>query len=602
MTLNIRENPKTPSSIKLSGSALRVLEKRYLKKDTYGNVVETPEEMFRRVAKAIATAELNYDRDADIGEKEEEFYKLMAGLEFLPNSPTLLNAGRQQGQLSSCFAVPIEDSIESIFNAVKYTAVIQKSGGGTGFSYSKLRPARTLGESAGGIVGGPVSFLAVFSTTTDAVKQGGIRRGCNIGVLSVNHPDILKFITAKDDPNALTNFCLAVAVTNDFMEAVRAGDDYDLVDPQVNTVVGKLSAREVFNRIVIQSWKTGDPGMIFIDRINQDNPTPHLGRIEHVSGCAEQPLLPYESCVLGSINLTRMLTTIAGTAEVDYLKLGQTVRLAVNFLDNIIDINKFPLPQVEEITRKTRKIGLGVMGFADMLIQLGVPYDSEEALKVAADVGRFINEEARQASEVLASKRGVFPAFKGSKFDVAGGYRPRNATRTTIAPTGTLSLIAGCSHSIEPHYAMVYVRNILEGEQWLEVNPRFEEVAKKNGFYSDELLKQLIAGKGLDTLECVPDRVKRLFVTTHRIKPEWHVKMQATFQSYTDNAVSKMINLPQQANQEDIANIFMMAYEYGLKGVTNYRDGSREIQSLCTNEVGLDLVCKYISDNDNYSD
>jgi len=600
MTLNIRANPKTIADVSLSSIALRVLEKRYLKKDIHGNVAETPEEMFRRVAKTVAAAELIYDPEADVRVKEEEFYELMASLEFLPNSPTLLNADREQGQLSSCFAVPIEDSIESVFDAVKYTAVIQKSGGGTGFSFSELRPAIDLGKSAGGIVGGPVSFISVFSTTTDAVKQGGIRRGCNIGVLNVNHPDILKFITAKDDPNALTNFCIAVAVTTEFMNAVKAGDDYDLVDPQTNDVVGELNARDVFDRIAIQSWNTGDPGMIFIDRINQDNPTPNLGRIEHVSGCAEQPLLPYESCNLGSINLSRILATVAGTAEIDYKKLAQTVRSAVNFLDNVIDVNKLPLPQIEKITKMTRKIGLGVMGFADMLIELGVPYDSEEALRLAADIGRFINEKARKASEVLAIKRGVFPAFKGSKYDVAGGYRPRNATRTTIAPTGTLSLIAGCSHSIEPHYAMVYVRNILEGEQWLEVNHYFEEVAKKDGFYSDELLKQLVAGKGLDTLECVPDRVKRLFVTTHRIKPEWHVRMQAAFQINTDNAVSKMINLPQHANQEDIADIFMMAYEHGLKGVTNYRDSSRKLQSLCTNEVGLDLVCRYISGKDNF--
>lgn len=599
MLVNIRANPITLSSVKLNSSALRVLEKRYLAKDIHGNIVETPGEMFRRVAKTVAAAELIYDREADIRVKEEEFYNLMVNLEFLPNSPTLLNAGREQGQLSSCFAVPIEDSIESIFNAVKYTAVIQKSGGGTGFSFSELRPAKGLGKSAGGIVGGPVSFLSVFSTTTDAVKQGGIRRGCNIGVLNVNHPDILKFIMAKDDPNALTNFCIAVAVTTEFMNAVKAGDDYDLVDPQTKDVVGKLNARDVFDRIAIQSWKTGDPGMIFIDRINQDNPTPNLGRIEHVSGCAEQPLLPYESCNLGSINLARMLTTAVGTTEIDYKKLARTVRSAVNFLDNVIDVNKLPLPQIEKITKMTRKIGLGVMGFADMLIQLGVPYNSEEALRIAADVSRFISDKALQTSEVLASKRGVFPAFKGSKYDVAGGYRPRNATRTTIAPTGTLSLIAGCSHSIEPHYAMVYVRNILEDEQLLEVNPHFEEVAKREGFYSDELLKQLVTGKGLHTLEYVPDRVKGLFVTTHRIKPEWHVRMQAAFQSYTDNAVSKMINLPKHATQEDIANIFMMAYERGLKGVTNYRDGSRELQSLCTNEIGVELVSKYISGNDN---
>jgi ribonucleoside-diphosphate reductase alpha chain len=402
---------------------------------------------------------------------------------------------------------------------------------------------------------------------------------------------------AKNDPNVLTNFCIAISATTEFMEAVKSGDDYSLINPQTNNLAGKLNAREVFSKIAMQSWKTGDPGMIFIDRINQDNPTPNLGSIEHVSGCAEQPLLPYESCNLGSINLTKMLRNTSGVAEIDYPKLAETVRIAVNFLDNVIDVNKYPLPQIEEATKRTRKIGLGIMGFADTLIQLGIPYNSERALRVATDVSRFISQEARQASVKLAIERGVFPAFKGSKYDIAGGCRPRNATCITIAPTGTLSLIAGCSHSIEPHYAMVYVRNILEGEQWLEVNPYFEEVSRREGFYSDELLRQLVAGQGLHTLKCIPDKVKKLFVTTHQIKPEWHVRMQAAFQSNTDNAVSKMINHPDHASQEDIANIFIMAYELGLKGVTNYRDSSRELQSLCTDEIGIELVNNYLSGN-----
>jgi len=602
MKLEVKINTNTTSGINLSNSALRVLEKRYLTRDECGNIIETPEEMFRRVAKAIAAAELFYDQEAGTEAKEEEFYGLMANLEFLPNSPTLLNAGRERGQLSSCFAVPIEDSIKSVFEAAKHTALIQKSGGGTGFSFSKIRPAKELGEPGEGIAGGPISFISVFSATTDAVKQGGIRRGCNIGVLNVTHPDILKFIAVKDDPNALTNFCIAVAVTTEFMEAVKSAAYYDLIDPATNRAVGGLNARAVFDKVVTQSWKTGDPGMVFIDRINNDNATPQLGRIEHVSGCAEQPLLPYESCNLGSINLTRMLKNDSGSYEIDYPKLARTVRIAVNFLDNVIDINEFPLPQIEEITKKTRKIGLGVMGFADMLIRLGVPYNSEGALMVATDVSRSISQEAHQASEELAEKRGVFPAFKDSKYDIAGGYQPRNATCTTIAPTGTLSLIAGCSHSIEPNYAMVYVRNILDGEQLLEVNPIFEETARRDGFYSDELLKQLVTGKELSSLECVPDGAKRLFVTTHMVAPEWHVRMQAAFQRYTDNAVSKMINLPRHATKEDIADVFMMAYEFGLKGVTNYRDGSRELQSLSTDAKGLELVNKYISVNGNHCD
>ena len=593
--MNAEAGIQSIPGIRLTSNALCVLEKRYLKKDKHGNVVETPDEMFRRVARAIAAAELIYDPKADIRAREEEFYRLMASLEFLPNSPTLLSAGRELGQLSSCFALPVEGSVEAILDSVKHTVLIHKSGGGTGFSFSRLRPVKDRDDSAEGVAGGPVTLIAAFSTAADVIKQGGIRRGCNIAVLNVDHPDILKFIVAKDKPDAFTNFCIAVAVTTKFMEAVKTGSDYSLVNPRNNEVVGRLNAREVFNKIASQSWKTGDPGLIFIDRINEDNPTPHLGRIEHVSGCGEQTLLPYESCNLGSINLARMIKNTNGTAEIDYLKLAETVRIAVNFLDNVIDINRLPLPQIEEMTKKSRKIGLGVMGFADMLIQLGIPYDSEEALRVAADVMRFINEEAHQSSGVLARERGVFPVFQGSKYDVVGGYRPRNATCTTIAPTGTISLIAGCSHGIEPHYAMVFVRNILGGEQLLEVNPYFEEVAMREGFYSEELLKKLVTSNGLHTLEGIPDRIKRLFVTTHRIKPEWHVRMQAAFQKYTDNAVSKMINIPREAAQEDIANIFMMAYREGLKGVTVYRDGSRGLQSLCGGETAVELLGKYVA-------
>jgi len=574
---------KAPTTgVSLTENALRVLEKRYLMKDNQGQVIETPEEMLHRVAQTIAAAELNYDSDADTTAREEEFYQLMSDLEFLPNSPTLMNAGRELGQLSACFVLPVEDSMESIFNAVKYTALIHKSGGGTGFSFSRLRPETDRVGSTGGVASGPVSFMRAFDTATDVIKQGGMRRGANMAILNVDHPDILKFIVAKEDPNAFTNFNLSVAVTSEFMEAVKAGTDYNLVNPHTKGAAGKLNAREVFDQIVDMAWRTGDPGIVFIDRINQDNPTPHLGRIESTNPCGEQPLLPYESCNLGSINLSRMLQATNGTAEIDYPKLVRAIKLAVRFLDNVIDANKFPLPEIEKMTQQSRKIGLGVMGFADMLIQLGIPYDSEEALQVASDIMRFISEEALNASAELARERGAFPAFEGSIYDIPDGPQVRNASCTTIAPTGTLSIIAGCSSGIEPLFALSYTRNILDGAQLVEINPYFEAAAKRENFYSEELMQQLAAGAKLGELEGVPDRTKRVFVTAHEISPEWHVKMQAAFQRSTDNAVSKTVNFPHDATREDIANVYQMAYEEGLKGITIYRDRSRDTQVLIT--------------------
>jgi len=471
--------------------------------------------------------------------------------------------------------------MESIFDAVKNTALIHKSGGGTGFSFSRLRPEMDRVGSTGGVASGPVSFMRAFDTATDVIKQGGMRRGANMAILSIDHPDIMKFIVAKGDPTAFTNFNLSVAATTEFMEAVKAGTDYNLVNPHTKETEAK-SAGEVFDEIVAMAWKTGDPGVVFIDRINQDNPAPHLGSIESTNPCGEQPLLPYESCNLGSINLSRMLRTTNGTTEIDYPKLAKTVTTAVMFLDNVIDVNKFPLPEIEEMTKKSRKIGLGVMGFADMLIQLGISYDSEEALQIASDIMQFISEEAAKASVELAKERGVFPAFDGSIYDVPDGSRQRNASCTTIAPTGTLSIIAGCSSGIEPLFALSYVRNILDGAQLVEVNPYFEEIAKSGDFYSEELMQQLAAGAKLHEMDGVPDHVKRVFVTAHEIGPEWHVRMQAAFQRSTDNAVSKTVNFPHEATEGDVAKVYKMAYELGLKGITIYRDRSRETQVLTT--------------------
>jgi len=572
------------SGIKLSDNALRVLERRYLTKDGEGKVTESPQELFRRVARHIASAELTYDPRADVSLYEERFCQLMENLEFLPNSPTLMNAGRELGQLSACFVLPIEDSMESIFDAVKYTALIHKSGGGTGFSFSRLRPEKDRVGSTGGIASGPVSFMRVFDTTTDVIKQGGMRRGANMAILNISHPDILDFITVKEDPRALTNFNLSVAVTDEFMKAVEKGTDYNLVNPRTGEVMGRLNAREVFDKIVDMAWLTGDPGVVFIDEINRHNPTPQLGRIESTNPCGEQPLLPFESCNLGSINLSKMVTDKNGQPSVDYDKLSQTVRLAVRFLDNVIEVNQFPLSEIAEMTRTTRKIGLGVMGFADMLIQLGIPYDSEQGLALAEEIAHFISVEADKGSIELAQKRGVFAAFQRSIYDIPDGPRFRNASRTTIAPTGSLSIIANCSSGIEPLFALSYVRHILEGEEFVEVNPYFEEAAKKGGFYSAELMKQLAEGKRLKDIEQVPEEIKRLFVTAHDISPEWHVKMQAAFQKFTDSAVSKTVNFPREATPEDVAKVYMLAYREGLKGITIYRDMSRESQVLTVGE------------------
>jgi ribonucleoside-diphosphate reductase alpha chain len=558
-----------------SKNAMRVLEKRYLKKDEQGQV-ETPQDMFRRVAQNIASAE-----KADVTAWEEEFYWAMENLDFLPNSPTMMNAGRELQQLSACFVLPIEDSMGRIFDTVKHTALIHKSGGGTGFSFSRLRPEGDMVGSTGGVASGPVSFMRAFDASTDVIKQGGMRRGANMAILNVNHPDILKFITAKEKGDNLTNFNLSVAATDEFMKALMDGTDYDLINPRDKSVQGKLNAKEVFDMIVDLAWRTGDPGLVFIDRINDSNPTPKLGSIESTNPCGEQPLLPYESCNLGSINLSHMVCDVKGEEpRIDYDKLADTVNIAVRFLDNVIDKNSFPIPEIEDMTKRTRKIGLGVMGFADMLIKLSIPYDSDKALNKATEIMEFIQKKATETSVALAEERGVFPAFKGSVYDIPGGSKVRNATRTTIAPTGTLSIIAGCSSGIEPLFALSYVRNILDGDKLVEVNPHFEEVARREGFYSDELMQELASRGSVRGMEGIPQWVQEVFVTAHDISPEWHIRMQAAFQKSTNNAVSKTINFPHSASREDVEQAYMLAYNEGCKGITIYRDRSKDKQVL----------------------
>ncbi len=566
--------------IKLSLNAIKVLEHRYLLKDKDGKVVETPSQLFRRVAKAIAKADILYDKEADVKKTEEEFFEMIKNLEFLPNSPTLMNAGTELGQLSACFVLPIDDDLNSIFDAVKYTAKIHQSGGGTGFSFSRLRPNGDFVKSTHGVASGPLSFMKVFNVATEVIKQGGKRRGANMGVLRIDHPDILDFVVAKEKEGELNNFNISVAVTKKFMEAVKNNTEYELLNPRTKEVIKKLNARHVFTLITTLAWKSGDPGIIFIDRINEENPTPEVGEIESTNPCGEQPLLPYESCNLGSINLSKMVRELNGGYEIDWEKLRNTVRKAVHFLDNVIDLNKYPLPQIEQMTKANRKIGLGVMGFADVLIKLGVPYNSEDAVVIADELMHFINVEAGKMSEELAEKRGVFPNWEKSIFKKKGIKR-RNATVTTIAPTGTISIIAGCSSGIEPLFAISYIRkHILGGEEMLEVNPLFEEVARKRGFYSTELMEKIAKSGSVQHIDEIPDDVKKVFVTAHDITPEWHVMMQGVFQKHTENAVSKTVNFPNSASVEDVEKVYMLAYELGCKGVTIYRDGSKSAQVL----------------------
>ncbi len=552
------------------------MERRYLKKDRNGNIKETPEDLFARVARSIAVADTKFDPQADVEKTEKKFLKLLARMWFLPNSPTLMNAGRRLGQLAACFVLPIEDSMEDIFETLKHTATIHKSGGGTGFSFSRIRPEKDVVLSTAGVSSGPISFMVVFDVATETVKQGGARRGANMGVLRVDHPDIEAFTLLKNDPTRLNNFNISVALTQKFLDALEKGLDYDLVNPRTSKTVRSVSARQIFDMIVCSAWQTGEPGVIFIDAINRENPTPHLGAIEATNPCGEQPLLPYESCTLGSINLSKMIARNV----VNLNRLRKTVHDAVHFLDNVIEINKYPLSRIEKMSKGTRKIGLGVMGFADMLIKMGIPYDAEEAVFQAEKVMAFILKESRAASALLAKKRGNFLYYKGSIFDDPSTPYMRNASTTTIAPTGTISIIAGTSSGIEPIFAVAHIKRILDGESLPEMNPLFIKIAKKEGFYSKALVKEIVKTGSVQSADAVPDHVKRLFMTSHDIAPEWHIKIQSVFQKYTDNAVSKTVNFPAHATKEDVEKVYLLAYKNGCKGVTIYRYGSRAQQVL----------------------
>ena len=564
----------------LQANSVTVLKKRYLRKKESGEM-ETPKDLFIRVAKNISQAELKFDPQADVDSVAEMFYNQMATLKFLPNSPTLMNAGNALQQLSACFVLPVEDSLEGIFEAVKYTALIHKSGGGTGFSFTRLRPKDDSVKTTKGVSSGPVSFMSVFDAATETIKQGGMRRGANMGILRVDHPDIMDFIYAKQDKTKLTNFNLSVGITEEFMKSVKKGTDYDLLTPRDRKKVGSKNAKEVFNEMVRLAWEGGDPGIIFLDRINNANPTPAEGEMESTNPCGEQPLLPYESCNLGSINLVQFVKN----GKIDWDDLKNTCCIAVRFLDNVIEMNNYPIKQIDEMTKKNRKIGLGIMGWADMLVMLDIPYNSDKAIALAEEVMKFIRDEGRKMSVKLAETRGSFPGFDKSIYPALGFKAMRNATITTIAPTGTISIIAGASSGIEPYFALAYYRNVMDNNKLPEVNPYFLAKAHEGKFYSESLLNKLADAGNAHNLTEVPEDIRKIFVTSHEISPEWHVKMQAAFQKYTDNAVSKTVNFENSATIEDVEKAYMLAYDLGCKGITIYRDGSRDNQVLNIGKV-----------------
>ncbi len=583
------EMPSDLAPPSISSNTEVVLKKRYYKYNTAAGRAETAQELFWRVASAMALEESKYENSTYKPEElAREFYDFMTQWKFLPNSPTLMNAGTDLGQLSACFVLPVGDSIEEIFDAVKHAAMIHKSGGGTGFSFSRLRPAQSRVGSTGGVASGPLSFLRIFNTATEQIKQGGTRRGANMGILRIDHPDILAFIKAKEEEGEFNNFNLSVGLTEDFMNAVQNDADYALICPHLGTEQSRLSAREVFELLVQKAWASGDPGIVFLDRINRDNPTPEQGAIESTNPCGEQPLLPYEACNLGSINLAKFVT---GTSThknpdelLDWTELARVVHLGVRFLDNVIDASRFPLERITERVRMNRKIGLGVMGFADMLFQLGVAYDSDEGIALGEKVMAFVDEEGHKASAQLAQERGAFPAYAESVFAKNGRGPFRNATVTTIAPTGTLSIIAGCSSGVEPLFALCFTRNIMDGEKSMEINPYFERALASMGAHSPELMESVLERGSIKHMEFLPEQMRQVFTTAMDIAPEWHLKMQAAFQRHTDNAVSKTVNLPNNATEQDIYDIYWLAFTEGCKGVTVYRDGCKSIQVLNTGQ------------------
>ena len=595
--------------INLSENAMKVLEKRYLKRDTQGNCIEKPADMFRRVADTVAKGDLKYGATKDDVKKlSDRFYDAITNCQFMPNSPTLMNAGRELGQLAACFVLPIEDSLEGIFETIKNTALIHQSGGGTGFSFSRLRPKNDVVHSTMGISSGPVSFMEVFNAATEAVKQGGTRRGANMGILRVDHPDILEFIDCKADNNKLNNFNISVAITDKFMEAYFNNEDYDLVNPHTKKTTGKLNAKFVFDKIVDSAWRNGEPGIVFIDTMNYDNPTPQIGAIESTNPCGEVPLLPYEACNLGSINLNKMVKeNNDGTCSVDWDLLAKTTRTAIRFLDNIITINKYPLPQIAEMVNNNRKIGLGIMGWANMLMKIGISYASEQGTKLASQIIEFIDYESKCESIELSKERGRFDNFKGSIYDsehyLYNKYKDksagkisdeqwkeldnkikkfgiRNATTTCIAPTGTISMIAGASGGIEPLFGLVFSRLILDNTEMLEINPIFKNYMIKHNLYSEELMKKIAIDGSITHINNIPENVKKIFVTAHDVTPYWHVKMQAAFQLHTDNAVSKTVNFVESATRDDIKETYILAYKSHLKGITVYRNNSRTFQPM----------------------